>query len=262
MSLIISHAQQINGTKFHELASINGFDGNHVSQLSNTTATATGHMGLFHDPYLALEWTNPSAHESGFYQCTANGMDEVGHLAKASKSVQVTSASGPGTAANNSATNSDLQIKIDELTNRVLSLEKTKLRLFNISEEFNGSKYYLSSQFWKNVDVAEALCQVYGGYLAEINNAAEYGFIKNFLNPFLGVDRVLVGASDELTEGQWYYRYSKHTVMFTNWNTGEPNTDSNDCMILYGFNDWKMQDFPCYDDDQELQRYFLCEISK
>ncbi|KAH9502950.1 hypothetical protein Btru_072447 [Bulinus truncatus] len=70
-----------------------------------------------------------------------------------------------------------------------------------ISEVYNGHRYYLSQQdpICKSEQFM-ATCVLYGGYLVEIDDEAEFNFTQAFIKQFSGFSLVLIGGTDEETE--------------------------------------------------------------
>ena len=87
----------------------------------------------------------------------------------------------------------------------------------------HGSEYYTPKQPQKtNVTSYQAICQRFGGYLAEINTEAEYTFLFNFLKTNIPEVRGnIVGATDCAENGKWVYLTSGKPVTFTGWYQGE-----------------------------------------
>ncbi|CAL1542652.1 unnamed protein product [Lymnaea stagnalis] len=133
--------------------------------------------------------------------------------------------------------------------------------LFEISPEFRGHRYYLSKKTGNAaIPVSEAICELFGGYLVEINDEGEYRFVQNFIrnhtSDFFGV---YTGGNDEDHEGTWVYRHSKEPALFLDWTPGQPTNDiDGDCLILLNRNDWRMDDFRCYHVNSDTR--FMCEV--
>lgn len=71
---------------------------------------------------------------------------------------------------------------------------------------------------WHN---AVADCKARKGHLVTITSKAESDFLNT--QTFEYANRFLIGASDEIVEGQWKW-ITGETWNFTNWGTGEPDT--------------------------------------
>lgn len=86
----------------------------------------------------------------------------------------------------------------------------------------NGKYYALSSATatWANADLA---CRNAGGHLATVSNAAE----NSFLTTISGGNTVWIGYTDQSEEGNFRW-VTGENVVYTNWNSGEPNNSSNE----------------------------------
>ncbi|CAL1542653.1 unnamed protein product [Lymnaea stagnalis] len=173
-----------------------------------------------------------------------------------------------------STTDDDITIRneLKDIRLRLNDLEifKTKISsrfalaagaLFEISPEFEGRRYYLSKRTGgAAIPVSEATCELFGGYLVEIDDLKEYRFVQNFIrnhsSDFFGV---YTGGNDEDREGTWVYRHSKEPAVLLDWTPGQPTNDvDGDCLILLNRNDWRMDDFRCYYDNSDTR--FMCEV--
>ncbi|KAH3844849.1 perlucin-like [Dreissena polymorpha] len=85
------------------------------------------------------------------------------------------------------------------------------------------SCYHLShdQEAWIN---AEALCERFGGYLAEINDVIEDKFLQGWVNNIN--KQYWIGGTDLENEGEWLWVHSRTMLSssYTNWLTGEPNS--------------------------------------
>ncbi|KAH9523257.1 hypothetical protein Btru_066218 [Bulinus truncatus] len=98
-------------------------------------------------------------------------------------------------------------------------------KLFEVSDVYRGRRYYLNTRtyYWTAND-AHFRCHMYGGYLAEIDDADEFDFVRNFL--ILKAQKfyeIVIGGSDEAEEGKWRYVYSNRPVPYFNWTVGQPD---------------------------------------
>ena len=93
-----------------------------------------------------------------------------------------------------------------------------------------GSSYYLLDQ--GNWTSSENEAVSLGGHLVTINDQAENDWVFETFAGYGGVDRLLwIGLTDQTnTEFEWI---SADPVTFTNWDTGEPNTDFEDFVYMY-----------------------------
>ncbi|XP_059158164.1 protein disulfide isomerase CRELD1-like [Physella acuta] len=131
--------------------------------------------------------------------------------------------------------------------------------LFETPSPSNGRRYYLSKRS-VNVDIvkSQAVCELMGGYLLEIDDQTEYTFIKNFIQGFSGFDIVYTGAKDEDQDRVWVFKYSGKTVTYIDWQSGQPTNDAACMTLLFRFGEWKMDDYNCNDNSANTR--FICEV--
>ena len=86
---------------------------------------------------------------------------------------------------------------------------------------FGGSKYFcsLTNATWPNANIA---AQANGGYLAEINDAAENTFLANILS----LQKAWIGLNDANVEGSFVWS-TNNPLTYTNWYPGQPNNKDN-----------------------------------
>jgi hypothetical protein len=91
---------------------------------------------------------------------------------------------------------------------------------FTQQTNYNGHSYYrsTSSATWTS---AKQACINMGGHLVTFGSAAENNFIFNTW------PSGWIGFTDEVVEGQWKW-VTGETVVYTNWNGGEPNNAGNE----------------------------------
>ncbi|KAK0065363.1 C-type lectin domain family 4 member K [Biomphalaria pfeifferi] len=154
----------------------------------------------------------------------------------------------------------DQSIQIERL------LTITRESYFYSSDSFNGRRYWLTKDYaFTNIVEAQRTCELYGGYLAEINSDREFCFIRDqLLVPRTShYDAAITGASDEESEGVWINSHSGTRLTAPNWGPGEPNNfKGNEHCQSYGKQGpiWVMNDLPCYK-DRLVKVGFICEIS-
>ncbi|XP_052761838.1 uncharacterized protein LOC128204463 [Mya arenaria] len=70
---------------------------------------------------------------------------------------------------------------------------------------------------------------------------------------------VWLGATDEITEGEFVWNVSNQKVNYTDWGPGEPNSNAlnirEDCLIYWAHYSWKWADLDCHQ-----KCYFVCEM--
>lgn len=82
---------------------------------------------------------------------------------------------------------------------------------------FNGSNYYCTLQPY-TWDQGQALCNSYGGYLANIETSEENAFLANILT----IQSAYIGLSDAVQEGLFQWTNGA-PLNYTNWYPGQPN---------------------------------------
>ena len=172
----------------------------------------------------------------------------------------------------------ELDLTKSELANTKVELNTTKTQLAavsqsqvtpshaavpsTLSEMFNGHKYFLTRGVEWNIDVAAAVCHLYGGYLIEIDDQQEWEFVVSFFNkhrvPQGKTPDIFIGMTDEEHEGIWTYFHSGKNVTFTRWEHSQPdNGDSENC-ALFKVPEMTMFNDKCF--DTGMKRLTMCEI--
>ena len=123
--------------------------------------------------------------------------------------------------------------------------------------EFNGHWYKViwddTIKDWKS---AVQYCRDQNGYLATITTQEENDFLYSYITQE-GYSNAYFGLSNEESEGTWIWENGEE-VTYTNWHSGEPNTDSsseNYAMFYYQYSDgtWNDGSF------KEFEKPFICE---
>ncbi|XP_059146606.1 uncharacterized protein LOC131934565 [Physella acuta] len=245
-----------------ELASINVFSpGSHVVDVSNETLTGSGNIDNLGESYLRLVWRFPDVNKRGLYACEAHGVSHTGHPVTLTSTISVNSSIPTTGQLVNEIQN--LTLEIDTLKT---NLDLIQTDMFSISPPFNGHHYLLSNRLYTfKVESAEAMCELFGGYLVEIDSRDEHQFLINFLTNEknkLNFSIAMTGLSDELQEKVWVNRHSKTVANYTHWYSSEPNGGrSQNCVVLYSPT-WLMVDDPCSHtmSDFSFKLTYLCEV--
>ncbi|XP_059146614.1 uncharacterized protein LOC131934572 [Physella acuta] len=269
-----------------ELASINVFSpGGHVVDVSNETLTGSGKIDNMGESYLHLAWRFPDVNKRGIYACVAHGVSHTGHPVTLTSTISVNS-SNPATGQLVNEIH-NLTLELDTCETKYLDLSEVlfefknmslefetfkanldliKTNMFSISPPYNGHHYLLSNRLHTyDVKSGEALCELFGGYLVEINSRDEHQFLINFLtneNNKLVFNAAMTGLSDELQENVWVNRHSKTVANYTHWYSGEPSGgQSQNCVVLYSTT-MLMIDDPCAAtmSDNSFKLTYLCEV--
>ncbi|KAI8794976.1 C-type lectin contains IgSF and conserved C-type lectin [Biomphalaria glabrata] len=265
ISSLISLQLSLNQTL---LAQLNSNDGQVRSSIPSREATVVGAYDKNGDSYIRIVWTNRPEERAGRYQCKANGVNAVGQLQEATRDNIVTAVTPDVTTIVNEMVNlvqkvetlqkiwGDFTTYLQEKINVSASLRTQ----FIISDSFRGHRYYLNSRtYFFTPNDAHFRCHMYGGYLAEIDDAEEFEFVRSFLktkNPRFY--EMLLGGSDEAQEGQWVFPYTDRPVKYFNWTIGQPDAGrgaNNQCI-------WRDGNY-LMSDCVPLMTYdwsFVCEI--
>ncbi|CAL1528793.1 unnamed protein product [Lymnaea stagnalis] len=133
---------------------------------------------------------------------------------------------------------------------------------FSVSPAHNGRRYYLSraSNFLVFNEV-DTVCALYGGYLAEVDDNAEFQFIKSFLAAYPQYTGVLCSGTDEVTESHWVNVRSKTQVNYIRWGPHDPNGGRKEnCLFFWQKGGWYMADWICPRGKVGHDIGYLCEI--
>ena len=134
-----------------------------------------------------------------------------------------------------------LQMFEDELCNLNHSIAITEQfnsikAKFYVSEPFEGRVYALTKNFepFSPIESANADCINFGGYLAEVDNAAEITFVSTF-SAANGYNYPFIGGTDQETEGSFIWINSRRPLPTGLWVPGQPNNfafSGEDCLVL------------------------------
>ncbi|CAL1530129.1 unnamed protein product [Lymnaea stagnalis] len=268
VSLFISRSRDLENIDYQEIASVNSFTGN-ISNVAHGNATVSGFISNLGQSYLSMHWTLPGDQEAGLYKCVANGVDGTGHPISVMSTTQVTSEVP------------SIRQLVDELRNLKINMKyalenicisgcwQTRLELmknarFEISSLYKGRRYLLSKLAdIASAPVAQESCELYGGYLAEIDDDDELHFVQNFIKTRSNIDyrMVLIGGTDDGHEHVWYYQRDGRAMTYTNWAPGQPIVDpTTNCVYLWADFSWLMDDYHCFQLDRTFNPRYLCEV--
>ncbi|CAL1528794.1 unnamed protein product [Lymnaea stagnalis] len=265
--LLISFASDAEKPVFRYLASVSSVDGLDY----DTTAAVAGNITRGGESWLSLTWSYPLFSRVGLYKCEASGINLSGAARTVSHIVEVggvrhLDASLFDVIQNQSRDFEQLKTDEERLTASYLSLksrfDRAKEAHFSISAAHNGRRYYLSSI--SNVLVAnevDAICALYGGYLAEVDDDAEFEFIKSFLTPYTQYTGVLCSGTDEALENNWIHANSKTMVKYIKWSPSDSRGGrSENCLFFWRPHGWFMVDWVCQQGYANYAVGYLCEI--
>jgi hypothetical protein len=95
---------------------------------------------------------------------------------------------------------------------------------------------------------ARSQCLAMAGRLVTIDSAAENELVRSLV---AGTQRIWIGLTDQVVERVFVWE-SGAPLTYTNWATGEPNSQLNDCVELNGGAYWNEEDCAFLD-------AFVCE---
>ncbi|KAH9514395.1 Collectin-46 [Bulinus truncatus] len=167
--------------------------------------------------------------------------------------------------------NQTVKMRIDNLDKLIAKHPQDTERLhyddyntyqFMTKTTVGGKSFLLSSHKVNNVYLADQVCAIYGGFLAEIEDFSEYTAAMDLVNKhFRFYKCVWVGVNDEAYDGKFVYTHSKRPA-YTLWAAGEPNSGRKEnCVAIYPTavdSKGKMFDSPCehYEPCQ-----FICQLA-
>ena len=88
---------------------------------------------------------------------------------------------------------------------------------------------------------ADAACQAAGLQLATVQSAAQNALL---ITAAAG-NRVWIGGTDTASEGAWVWSPSNTPLSYTNWDSGQPGNQGEDCIQAYSANNGVWHDYPC-----------------
>ncbi|GFO04590.1 macrophage mannose receptor 1-like [Plakobranchus ocellatus] len=146
------------------------------------------------------------------------------------------------------ATDQDIHQKLDEMDKHLDHMSSTMLKIqrriysqilpddcFHISDEFKGKRYFMTKTNKSfNISDADAVCQFYGGYIVEFEDADEIEFVFDFVTKVDQGGLHYTGVILRETDQTHVYYHSGKTVQTELWGQGEPNNvgGNEDCAVL------------------------------
>ncbi|XP_013072310.2 low affinity immunoglobulin epsilon Fc receptor-like [Biomphalaria glabrata] len=142
------------------------------------------------------------------------------------------------------------------------ALRSSANNLFHVSSSHYERRYYLyKSKEINNFRIAQIVCHVFGGYLAEMDDWSEFKFVKTFLSSHdscASKTSIMIGGTDEDQEGRWVHMSSGTPVVQLFWGTSEPGGGREEnCLAIKECRD--LHDYPCYPKKYYVKT-FLCEV--
>jgi hypothetical protein len=127
--------------------------------------------------------------------------------------------------------------------------------------KWNGHWYALYSfEGGKTWAQAKKHCEDLGGHLVCIESKGEEDFLfTTYINNIPKTDPVMLGATDEVKEGDWRWVNGKSLgETYQNWRKGMPDNDGGGQHVLridFSSDGWKWDD----DYSHTLKKHFICE---
>ncbi|KAH9488322.1 hypothetical protein Btru_063779 [Bulinus truncatus] len=276
--LRMCHAEnlEIPGQGFQELTSVSTFATPSPSgQLNFTTSSNVVSSG---QSFLALSWRGRDRLPKETFKCEASGQDLTGHPFNVSDDVLVSGISQQSQAIvdeivklreRNDRIDAEIRSNRQLFDNVVASwnakLNLTKRWLFEQSQEYNGSVYFLSrANLFDNTGIAQTLCEIYHGSLAEIESDGELDFVRNFVSnatdDFYFYYVIIGGVDEGGVNGTWVSPRSETPLTYFNWAQGYPTKDTYaKCLGLWSYVGWKMVNVNCFKEGLDWPKKVLCE---
>ncbi|CAL1543129.1 unnamed protein product [Lymnaea stagnalis] len=271
--------------QFQDVASINVFSHGHpVNVLTSGDVMASGEINIEGQSYMQLRWVLPNGGQVGFYKCSAEGTDNVGHNVIESDVIEVKGKTPDMNQLLLAIRNITFRQKateenLEELKRNISSLASQSCNSTEIQSVISPSNltwlsanaltylysnqevYYLSKQQFHNVSNSQEFCESIGGYLIEIDDVTEYMSILPMLSLIRNLsEMVYTGGTEEHSENHWVFRTSGRSITFFNWRSGQDFSNQGyNCLALFQEYDWKMAETFC--STQFYTYYALCERS-
>ncbi|CAL1543131.1 unnamed protein product [Lymnaea stagnalis] len=268
---------------FQDVASINVFSHGHpVNVLTPGDVLASGEINIEGQSYVQLRWVLPNGGQVGFYKCSAEGTDNVGHNVIESDVIEVKGKTLDMNQLllairNITFRQKETEETLEELKRNIASLTSLSCNNTEVQSVIfpsiqhwlntnalsylysNQDVYYLSRLQFLSVAKAQEFCEIIGGYLIEIDDITEYTSILPMLSG-IGNHSAIVytGGTEEQGENHWVFRTSGRPVTFFIWTYGKDFTSSDyNCLALYQEHGWEMSETFC--SNQHYTYYALCE---
>ncbi|XP_059150132.1 uncharacterized protein LOC131936983 isoform X1 [Physella acuta] len=295
LSIILSRSAN-SSSPYTDLASVITFTGERVNVLASERLTANGSIQATGNSFLELHWEYPTEEQAGHYVCACQGLDIVGHNVNLNDYLQVTTRRPDSdqllekiqqldvdlNLAKNDIRDlnslmtvffknmSDLESISERTQANVQTIERYNIAmesyrknwLFSQSVRDRNTTYSVSRNGYQNVDFGEILCQMYGGYLVEIDDAREYGVVQGLLNNTKYVlKQIYTGIYKESPTGTFKFRHSQKRPQFFNWSTGQPQDHTGEnCVFLNPTNNYTMYITGCSTTNGAASIQAICEF--
>ena len=147
-------------------------------------------------------------------------------------------------------------------SNMQITITSTLTKFPGSETQYNGHSYFLSTLTPQNINIAQQLCEMYGGYVWEVNDKAERDHVIKFVKS-LDIDTrehkgfLIIGATDTVRSGKWTFRHSGGEMTYLPWASSEPDDKGTSHCIVVNVDNKYFYDVVCV---VNLRRRFVCEI--
>ncbi|XP_059154872.1 uncharacterized protein LOC131940253 [Physella acuta] len=274
LSIIVSRAAN-SSSSYTELASVVTFLGQRVNVLSSEGLTANGSIQPTGHSFLELHWDHPRDVQAGHYLCTVQGPDAIGHNIDWIAETDVTTRHPANDKLLDKIQQLDQDLKLSNEKLAHLTLDLSNINqttqdyntardrymqqlLFSPGFRHNNSTFAISRNGYMDVDAAENVCKIYGGYIVEIDDAEEYAAVLAYLNTTSYVNSVYIGIYRDIPPGGYKLRQSGTTAPFLMLSEDQPRIGTDyACVYLSRKFNWEMITYYCINFYQ-----VLCEFPR
>ncbi|KAH9500431.1 nucleolar pre-ribosomal-associated protein 1 [Bulinus truncatus] len=265
LSIVISHSNTTaDPTALNYIASINEMEGQaHI--IDKDVTEISGSINNNGESFLRFSIPISGLGTSGIYQCDVMGFDHAGKPINITNSSTVEVVEPDLRSLFNEmkrikTTTEKQQKSINSLNSR---LEAMKQSMFHTSQPYNNHRYYLIKGLQYFIySEAQAVCELYGGYLVELDSHEEYIFVRDFIQHINVTPLVMTGATDADQEGIWVNQHYNATAGQTfDWAPGEPKDGSANNCQCYGQPSFLLYDCNCDFTNKNIHEAgYMCEI--
>ncbi|XP_052214657.1 perlucin-like protein [Dreissena polymorpha] len=127
------------------------------------------------------------------------------------------------------------------------------------TSKWNNSQYLFHSQK-ETITNAEDICKICGGHVIIIDDENEQNWTVSELRPFATGEDYSVWLGIENDAGNRTYRKHEHDkteLSYTYWDKGQPNIETEKCVIFGKLQEWRWSDVGC---SQLVKHFVICEL--
>ena len=70
-----------------------------------------------------------------------------------------------------------------------------------------------------------------------------------------------IGLRESSVPGHFIWQHSSKPLTWSNWRKGEPNMNNEHCVLMYGFDKWQWNNYPCGKNQEGQDIRALCEYA-